>query len=97
MAKIKNKNVHSLFIRCKESAGILSERNKLFFKNHKHGRTCNILHKRNGRAYLPSPSSKTKFEYNADYAQGKAVFEMMAKGVPLKLGKDMVLAEKIET
>ena len=40
-------------------------------------------------------STKRKLEYNADYTQGKAVFEMAAKGTPLKLGKDMVLAEKI--
>ena len=40
-------------------------------------------------------STKRKFEYNADYTQGKVVFEMAAKGTPLKLGKDMVLAEKI--
>ncbi len=40
-------------------------------------------------------TSKTKFEYNADYAQGKAVFGMTAKRAPLKLGKDTVLAEKI--
>lgn len=40
-------------------------------------------------------SSKTKFEYNADYAHSKAVFEMTAKGAPLKLRNDMVLAEKI--
>lgn len=40
-------------------------------------------------------SAKTKLEYNADYAQGKALFEMTAKGAPLKLGNDTVLAEKI--
>ena len=34
-------------------------------------------------------------EYNADYAQGKALFEMTAKGAPLKLGNDTVLAKKI--
>ena len=42
-------------------------------------------------------STKRKLEYNADYTQWKAVFEMTAKGTPLKLGKDMVLAEKYET
>ena len=41
-------------------------------------------------------STKAKFEYNADYTQGKAVFGMTAKRAPLKLGKDMVLAEKTE-
>ena len=41
-------------------------------------------------------STKAKFEYNADYTQGKAVFGMTAKRAPLKLGKDMVLAEKIK-
>ena len=41
-------------------------------------------------------STKTKFEYNADYAQGKAEYEMTAKRASLKLGKDMVLAEKIK-
>ena len=41
-------------------------------------------------------STKAKCEYNADYTQGKAVFGLTAKRAPLKLGKDMVLAEKIK-
>ena len=40
-------------------------------------------------------SIKTRIEYNADYAHSKALFEMTAKGAPLKLGNDSVLAEKI--
>ncbi len=39
--------------------------------------------------------TKTKFEYNADFAQGKAEYEMTAKGAPLKLGNDNLLVEKI--
>lgn len=39
--------------------------------------------------------TKTKFEYNADFAQEKAEFEMTAKGAPLKLGNDTLLVEKI--
>ena len=41
-------------------------------------------------------TAKTKFEYNADYAHSKAVFEMTSKGAPLKLGNDSLLAEKIK-
>ena len=40
-------------------------------------------------------SIKTQFEYNADYAQMKAEYKMTATAAPLKLGKNMVLAEKI--
>lgn len=39
--------------------------------------------------------TRTKFEYNADFAQGKAEYEMTAKGAPLKLGNDNLLVEKI--
>ena len=38
---------------------------------------------------------KTKFEYNADYAQLQADYEMTGKGSPLKLGSDTILTEKI--
>ena len=43
-------------------------------------------------------STKTMFAYNADYAQGKAEYEieMTARGALSKQGKDMVLAEKIK-
>ena len=58
----------------------------------------NILHRTDaafsGR-YKEEWSSMTKFEYNADYAQGKAEYEMTAKAAPVKLSKNMVLAEKI--
>ena len=66
---------------------------------------ANILHKsrrsilremRRGVIEHETASTKTKFEYNADYAQVKAVFEMTAKGASLKLGNDTVLAEKIK-
>ena len=40
-------------------------------------------------------TSKTKFEYNADYAQMKAEYEITANGAQQKLGKDMAQAEKI--
>ena len=65
---------------------------------------ANILHKsrcsiqrgvRRGMIEHETSSSKTKFEYTADYAQGKTVFEITAKGAPLKLDNDTVLAEKI--
>ncbi|MCR5494219.1 MAG: hypothetical protein K6F15_01140 [Treponema sp.] len=39
--------------------------------------------------------TRTKFEYNADFAKGKAEYEMTAKGAPLKLGNDNLLVEKI--
>lgn len=40
-------------------------------------------------------TDKTKFEYNADYAQNDAEFEMTAKGAPLKLGNDTEVTKKI--
>ena len=52
-------------------------------------RLADILHKsrrsiqreiRRGTVEHETSSSKTKLEYNADHEQGKAVFEMSAKG-----------------
>jgi len=40
-------------------------------------------------------TGKTKTEYNADYAQSRAEYEMTAKGAPLKLGNDAGTAAKI--
>ncbi len=91
MAALTEKQKSSLiFHTMKGHAGVLSKRNKSFSKNHKYGRTCQYIAqeqtqhsagepKRDGRAY-ENIHFKNKFEYNADYAQGKAEYEMTANG-----------------
>ena len=51
--------------------------------------------KKRGMIEHETSVTKTKFEYNADFAQAKAEYEMTAKGAPLKLGNDNLLVEKI--